>query len=57
MRDRHARFEDRKAYAHPRVLNAYLDGSLDPDAGAAMGERSRGLTDEERCVLRLLRAA
>jgi DNA topoisomerase I len=47
----------RKAYVHPVVLNAYLEGYLEPEAGAAQTSQSSGLTDEERCVLRLLRAA
>jgi DNA topoisomerase-1 len=42
----------RKAYVHPVVVNAYLDGSLAPEAGAA-----EGLSDEEACVLGLLKAA
>jgi DNA topoisomerase-1 len=44
----------RKAYVHPVVLNAYLEGSLQPEAG---GKRRDGLSDEEQCVLDLLQAA
>ncbi|HEV7666858.1 MAG TPA: DNA topoisomerase IB [Chloroflexota bacterium] len=47
----------RKAYVHPVVLNAYLDGSLDPEAGVAERKPDAGLTTEERCVLKLLEAA
>jgi DNA topoisomerase-1 len=47
----------RKAYVHPVVLNAYLDGSLDPEGGVAENKPDSGLTDEERCVLGLLKAA
>jgi DNA topoisomerase I len=46
----------RKAYVHPVVLNAYLDGSLAPEAGA-MHAPDRGLSDEEQCVIGLLRSA
>ena len=45
----------RKAYVHPVVLNAYLEGSLEPEA--ARSKPSDGLTDEEQCVLGLLEAA
>jgi DNA topoisomerase-1 len=44
----------RKAYVHPVVLNAYLDGSLEPEAGVAERKPDAGLTDEERSVLKLL---
>src|SRR5439155_16241253 len=44
----------RKAYVHPVVLNAYLEGSLEPEAGV---KRRDGLSDEEQCVLELLHAA
>jgi DNA topoisomerase-1 len=47
----------RKAYVHPVVVNAYLEGSLLPDAGVAEPKPSEGLTDEEECVLGLLKAA
>jgi DNA topoisomerase I len=49
----------RKAYVHPVVLSAYLEGSLDPEAEAGISETrpSGGLTDEEQCVLGLLQAA
>jgi DNA topoisomerase-1 len=43
----------RKAYVHPVVVNAYLEGYLGPDAEAKPAE---GYTDEELCVLHLLRA-
>jgi DNA topoisomerase-1 len=46
----------RKAYVHPVVVNAYLDGSLDPEAGVAEPKPDEGLTEEEHCVLGLLRA-
>jgi DNA topoisomerase-1 len=44
----------RRAYVHPVVLNAYLEGYLSPEAEFAEVKPSLGLTDEERCVLRLL---
>ncbi len=47
----------RKAYVHPVVVNAYLEGSLLPDAGLAEVKPSDGLTDEETSVLELLKAA
>jgi DNA topoisomerase-1 len=47
----------RKAYVHPVVLNAYLEGSLDPEAGVAERKPDEGLTEEEQCVLGLLRVA
>lgn len=47
----------RKAYVHPVVLNAYLEGSLDPEAGVSETKPGHGLTDEELCVLGLLQAA
>jgi len=44
----------RKAYVHPVVVNAYLEGSLLPDAGVKLvGE----LSEEEQCVVGLLEAA
>jgi DNA topoisomerase-1 len=43
----------RKAYVHPVVLNAYLEGYLEPNAEV---KPSDGLTDEEECVLDLLQA-
>jgi DNA topoisomerase-1 len=43
----------RKAYVHPVVVNAYLDGSLAPEAGARV---HGALSEEEQCVLGLLRA-
>ena len=47
----------RKAYVHPVVLNAYLEGSLDPQAGVSESRPEQGLSDEEQCVLELLQAA
>jgi DNA topoisomerase-1 len=47
----------RKAYVHPVVLNAYLEGSLEPEAGVSEDKPDSGLTEEERCVLGLLEAA
>jgi DNA topoisomerase I len=47
----------RKAYVHPVVVNAYLEGSLLPEAGLAEVKPTNGLTDEEECVLGLLRGA
>jgi DNA topoisomerase I len=44
----------RKAYVHPVVVNAYLEGYLQADAGVAEVKPTSGLTDEERCVLKLL---
>jgi DNA topoisomerase-1 len=48
----------RKAYVHPVVVNAYLEGSLEPEAGVSPTPNGtpQGLTDEEQCVLELLRA-
>jgi len=43
----------RKAYVHPVVVNAYLEGYLSPDAVAEV-KPEHGLSDEERCVLNLL---
>jgi DNA topoisomerase-1 len=43
----------RKAYVHPVVVNAYLEGSLEPDA---LAKPVAELSDEELCVLGLLRA-
>jgi DNA topoisomerase-1 len=48
----------RKAYVHPVVVNAYLEGSLEPEAGVSPspdGVPEHGLTDEEQCLLNLLR--
>ncbi|GAC1314767.1 MAG: DNA topoisomerase IB [Chloroflexota bacterium] len=47
----------RKAYVHPVVLNAYIDGALDPEAGFAEQKPDDALTGEERCVLSLLKDA
>ena len=47
----------RKAYVHPVVVNAYLEGSLLPDAGVAEAKPAAGLTDEESRLVDLLRAA
>jgi DNA topoisomerase-1 len=44
----------RKAYVHPVVLNAYLEGSLQPEAGI---KRRAGLSVEEECVRQLLQVA
>lgn len=44
----------RKAYVHPVVLNAYLEGYLQADAGVAERKPTSGLTDEERGVMQLL---
>ena len=44
----------RRAYVHPVVVNAYLEGYLDADAGVAETKPDAGLTPEEQCVLRLL---
>jgi len=45
----------RKAYVHPVVLNAYLEGSLEPEAGRGELKLTLGLSDEERCVLAVLK--
>jgi DNA topoisomerase I len=47
----------RKAYVHPVVVNAYLEGSLAPNAGLAEIKPASRLSDEELCVLGLLRSA
>ena len=46
----------RKAYVHPVVLNAYLEGSLTPEAGLTQAP-DHGLSEEEECVIGLLRTA
>jgi len=46
----------RKAYIHPAVLTAYLASAL-PTEGTAAPTAERGLSDEEACVLGLLRQA
>jgi DNA topoisomerase I len=46
----------RRAYVHPVVLNAYLEGYLETDAVVAEVKPDRGLTSEEQCVLKLLEA-
>jgi DNA topoisomerase I len=43
----------RKAYVHPVVVNAYLEGYLEPEAAPEV-KPSCGLTEEEQCVLKLL---
>jgi DNA topoisomerase I len=45
----------RKAYVHPVVMNAYLEGWLEPEAGVSRARPSSGLTEEEARVLGLLR--
>jgi DNA topoisomerase I len=45
----------RKAYVHPVVLNAYLEGFLEPEARLVEVKPSEGLTHEEQCVLGLLK--
>ena len=45
----------RRAYVHPVVLNAYLEGSLGPEAGRAEANLTHGSSEEERCVLALLK--
>ena len=45
----------RKAYVHPVVVNAYLEGSLDPEAGVVTPLNVSN--EEEQCVARLLRQA
>ncbi|MGI9145814.1 MAG: DNA topoisomerase IB [Chloroflexota bacterium] len=47
----------RKAYIHPVVLNAYLEGSLAPEAGIAELKPVGDLSDEEQSVFGLLRCA
>ncbi|MBV9173027.1 MAG: DNA topoisomerase IB [Chloroflexi bacterium] len=46
----------RKAYVHPVVLNAYMEGSLAPEA-AVMDAPDSGISEEEQCVIALLRTA
>ena len=41
----------RRAYVHPVILNAYVEGYLEADA---QPKPASGLTEEEVCVLRLL---
>jgi DNA topoisomerase I len=45
----------RKAYVHPVVVNAYLEGSLEPEAGVRLKQSE--LDAEEQCVVALLEAA
>ena len=45
----------RKAYVHPVVLNAYLEGSLEPEARLRRAKPAQVLSDEERCVVALLK--
>jgi DNA topoisomerase-1 len=45
----------RKAYVHPVVLNAYLEGSLAPEAGVTWPAPPSGLTEDEQCVVSLLK--
>jgi DNA topoisomerase-1 len=45
----------RKAYVHPVVVNAYLEGSLEPEAGVR--RKPSALNPEEQCVVALLDAA
>jgi DNA topoisomerase-1 len=45
----------RKAYVHPVVLNAYLEGSLEPEARRSRAKPAQVLSDEERCVVALLK--
>jgi DNA topoisomerase I len=47
----------RKAYVHPVVVNAYLEGSLAPEAGIAEVKPESGLSEEEHCLLALLECA
>ncbi|MDQ6674077.1 MAG: DNA topoisomerase IB [Chloroflexota bacterium] len=47
----------RKAYVHPVVLNAYLEGSLAPEAGIAEVKPTGELSEEEESVLGLLHCA
>jgi DNA topoisomerase I len=42
----------RKAYVHPVVVNAYIEGYLSPDATEV--KPSHGMSEEEACVLNLL---
>ena len=45
----------RKAYVHPVVLNAYTEGFLEPEARLVHVKPALGLSDEEQCVLALLK--
>jgi DNA topoisomerase-1 len=47
----------RKAYVHPVVVNAYLEGSLAPEAAVAEVKPAHDLSDEEQSVLGLLQCA
>jgi DNA topoisomerase-1 len=47
----------RRAYVHPVVLNAYLDGALGPEGVLAEPRPARSLTGEEKCVVKLLKAS
>ena len=47
----------RKAYVHPVVVNAYLEGSLAPEAGVAEVKPAHDLSGEEQSVLGLLQCA
>ena len=45
----------RKAYVHPVVLNAYTEGFLEPEARLVQVTPALGVSDEEQCVLALLK--
>src|SRR5918912_4641169 len=45
----------RKAYVHPVVLNAYTEGFLEPEARLVEVKPTQSLSDEEQCVLGLLK--
>jgi DNA topoisomerase-1 len=46
----------RRAYVHPVVVNAYLEGYLESEGELVEVKPASRLTDEEQCVLRLLEA-
>ena len=45
----------RNSYVHPAVVDAYLDGSLQPRWGRPVGKRRNGLSVAEKKTVRLLK--
>ncbi len=45
----------RNSYVHPAVVDAYLDGTLQPRWGRPVGKRSNGLSVAEKKTVRLLK--
>ena len=45
----------RNSYVHPAVVDAYLDGTLEPRWSRPVGKRSNGLSVAEKKTVRLLK--